>query len=103
MALTSALQHHQLLTAESEGIWLEKEKLKEKLKALQFKYDQMEIAMDSTVPVDQHDALNVQLSVLRPLLSLTWAPLMYSRVIHAKIAMDIFDYSKTDLISRLPS
>ena len=64
MALTSALQHHQLLTAESEGIWLEKEKLKEKLKALQFKYDQMEIAMDSTVPVDQHDALNVQLSVL---------------------------------------
>ena len=73
MALTSALQHHQLLTAESEGIWLEKEKLKEKLKALQFKFDQMEIAMDSTVPVDQHDALNVQLSVLRPLLSLTWA------------------------------
>ena len=67
MALTSALQHHQLLTAESEGIWLEKEKLKEKLKALQFKFDQMEIAMDSTVPVDQHDALNVQLSVLRPL------------------------------------
>ena len=45
----------------------------EKLKALQFKYDQMEIAMDSTVPVDQHDALNVQLSVLRPLVSLTWA------------------------------
>ena len=27
VALTSALQHHQLLTAESEGIWLEKEKL----------------------------------------------------------------------------
>ena len=77
MALTSALQHHQLLTAESEGIWLEKEKLKEKLKALQFKFDQMEIAMDSTVPVDQHDALNVQLSVLRPLLSLTWASLMW--------------------------
>jgi len=78
VALTSALQHHQLLTAESEGIWLEKEKLKEKLKALQFKYDQMEIAMDSTVPVDQHDALNVQLSALRPLpslgpRSLTWA------------------------------
>ena len=78
------------MTAESEGIWLEKEKLKEKLKALQFKYDQMEIAMDSTVPVDQHDALNVQLSVLRPLLSLTWAHAVTRSLLYIRLIDDAF-------------
>ena len=58
-ALAAALQHYKKLSHDSEALYLEKERLAQQLKELQFERDHLSLQLDGAVASDVHDALQL--------------------------------------------